>query len=75
MARTTRPVTSDYDYNVVMEKMFTADGKETGWNCTRRLDTGNDDRRRARRAHDNIRYESRARHKPQRHAHKLGRRR
>ena len=40
MARTTRPVTSDYDYNVVMEDMFTADGNKTGWKCTRRLDTG-----------------------------------
>ena len=40
MARTTRPVTSDYDYNVVMEDMFTEDGKKTGWKCTRRLDTG-----------------------------------
>jgi len=40
MARTTRPVSSDYDYNVVMEDMFTADGEKTGWKCTRRLDTG-----------------------------------
>jgi len=40
MARTTRPVTSDYNYNVVMEDMFTADGNKTGWKCTRRLDTG-----------------------------------
>jgi len=40
MARTTRPVTSDYDYKVVMEDMFTQDGKKTGWKCTRRLDTG-----------------------------------
>ena len=40
MARTTRPVTSDYDYNVVMEDMLTPDGKKTGWKCTHRLDTG-----------------------------------
>ena len=40
MARTTRPVSSDYDYNVVMEDMLTPDGKKTGWKCTRRLDTG-----------------------------------
>ena len=40
MARTTRPVSPDYDYNVVMEDMLTPDGKKTGWKCTRRLDTG-----------------------------------
>ena len=40
MARTTQPVSSDYDFQVVMEDLMTADGKKSGFKCTRRLDTG-----------------------------------
>jgi hypothetical protein len=40
MARTTQPTSSDYNYTVVMEDLFTADGKKSGLKCTRRLDTG-----------------------------------
>ncbi len=44
MARNTQPVTSDYDYNVVMDDFFVPDGsgnfKKTSWKCTRRTDTG-----------------------------------
>ena len=40
MARTTQPTSSDYDYTVVMEDLFSADGKKSGLKCTRRLDTG-----------------------------------
>ena len=40
MARNTRPVTQDYDFPVEIESMFTQDGKDTGWKCTRRQDTG-----------------------------------
>ena len=40
MARTTPPTSSNYDYTVVMEDLYTADGKKTDLKCTRRLDTG-----------------------------------
>tara|TARA_Y100000310_G_scaffold342671_1_gene446868 strand:+ start:1504 stop:2388 length:885 start_codon:yes stop_codon:yes gene_type:complete len=40
MARTTRPVSTDYDFPVGIEPLLTADGKDSGWKCTRRLDTG-----------------------------------
>lgn len=40
MARTTQPVSSDYDFKVVMEDLYTAEGKPSGFKCTRRLDTG-----------------------------------
>lgn len=39
MARNTRPVTQDYDFPVEIEPMFTQDGVDTGWKCTRRQDT------------------------------------
>ena len=40
MARNTRPVTQDYDFPVALEPLMTQDGKDSGWRCTRRQDTG-----------------------------------
>ncbi len=40
MARTAKPTSSHFDYNVVMEDLYTAEGKKSGFKCTRRLDTG-----------------------------------
>mgnify|MGYP001353165677 CR=1 FL=1 len=40
MARNATPISTDWDYNVVMEDLFTADGKKSGFKCTRRTDTG-----------------------------------
>ncbi len=40
MARTTRPTTTDYDFPVAMEELFTQDQKPAGFWGTRRTDTG-----------------------------------
>ena len=38
--RAASTVSEDWDYNVVLEDLFTAEGKNTGLKCTRRTDTG-----------------------------------
>jgi hypothetical protein len=40
MARNTKPVSAEYDFPVGIETLRTEDGRDSGWKCTRRLDTG-----------------------------------